>query len=45
MTSFSSELLSSGWEFKSSEDVKWLPVARVPTVAHLDLMDNNMYVS
>ncbi|TPX07951.1 uncharacterized protein E0L32_010406 [Thyridium curvatum] len=36
------EALSSGWEFKQSDsgDDQWLPVARVPSVVHLDLLDN-----
>lgn len=40
MSLFSSDELATGWEFKNSEDVEWLPVARVPTVVHLDLMQN-----
>lgn len=39
--------LNSGWLFKKTDDVSddaWLPVARVPTNVHLDLMDNNVYI-
>jgi beta-mannosidase len=35
--------LSSGWKFKEtgdSSDKAWLPVAKVPTVVHLDLIEN-----
>ncbi|OAF62539.1 hypothetical protein VC83_01048 [Pseudogymnoascus destructans] len=35
--------LSTGWEFKLAEESQpnsWLPVAKVPTVVHLDLLDN-----
>lgn len=48
MSSFTSDLLTTGWEFKRSDDQSseaWLPVAKVPTVVHLDLIDNNVYVS
>jgi beta-mannosidase len=39
---FSTIQLSSGWEFKQTDekDDAWLPVAKVPTNVHLDLMDN-----
>jgi beta-mannosidase len=46
MSSFRSQELSAGWDFKLTDDQlseSWLPVARVPTVVHLDLMDNNKY--
>lgn len=46
MSFFSSEELSTGWEFKLADDNSpgsWLPVAKVPTVVHLDLMANNKY--
>lgn len=32
--------LTTGWEFKQTDTQEWLPVARVPTNVHLDLMDN-----
>ncbi|KAF4334987.1 beta-mannosidase [Fusarium beomiforme] len=37
-------LLEKGWSFKKTKDDQdsWKPVARVPTVAHLDLMDNGL---
>jgi len=39
--------LSTGWKLKesgdSSEDA-WMPVSKVPTVVHLDLMENGKYV-
>ncbi|VUC21450.1 unnamed protein product [Clonostachys rosea] len=36
------EQLSSQWTFKQTDDPEdaWLPVARVPTVSHIDLIDN-----
>lgn len=46
MALFSSEALSTGWEFKLTEGSppdSWLPVAKVPTVVHLDLLDNKKY--
>lgn len=46
MALFSSEELSTGWEFKLTEESQsdsWLPVAKVPTVVHLDLLDNKKY--
>jgi len=33
--------LSKGWEVKQTDTEEWLPVARVPTNVHLDLIDNN----
>ncbi|KAI2629953.1 glycoside hydrolase [Hypoxylon sp. NC1633] len=44
MTTFSTQELRTGWEFKRTEDPSpgaWLPVARVPSVVHIDLIDNN----
>ena len=32
--------LSSDWQFKQTDTEEWMPVARVPTNVHLDLMDN-----
>lgn len=32
--------LSTEWEFKQADTKEWLPVKRVPTNVHLDLMDN-----
>lgn len=46
MALFSSETLSTGWEFKITEGgplESWLPVAKVPTTVHLDLLDNKKY--
>ncbi|RSL48472.1 hypothetical protein CEP54_012913 [Fusarium duplospermum] len=36
--------LESGWSFQSGRDgdEEWKPVARVPTVVHMDLMDNGI---
>ncbi|KAJ9655174.1 hypothetical protein H2201_008865 [Coniosporium apollinis] len=37
--------LDSGWSFKKTDDASddaWLPVARVPTNVHLDLMENDV---
>jgi beta-mannosidase len=39
--------LTEGWTFKQADDTRedaWLPVARVPTNVHLDLIDNGKYV-
>jgi beta-mannosidase len=38
-----SQVLTTGWSFKQTDDdseAAWMPVARVPTNVHLDLMDN-----
>ncbi|KAK1767937.1 glycoside hydrolase family 2 protein [Phialemonium atrogriseum] len=42
MDSLASMELASGWEFKRTDDVSdtWLPVQRVPTEVHVDLLDN-----
>lgn len=42
---FEAAELSAGWEFRQTDDEfgEWLPVARVPTNVHLDLMDNDKY--
>jgi len=32
--------LTTGWEFKQTGAKQWLPVAKVPTNVHLDLLDN-----
>jgi hypothetical protein len=39
--------LSEGWTFKQADDTSkdaWMPVKKVPTNVHLDLMDNCKYV-
>jgi len=39
--------LTDGWFFKQADDDSedaWLPVARVPTNVHLDLIDHGKYV-
>jgi beta-mannosidase len=39
--------LESGWQFKETDGKRvetWLPVAKVPTNVHLDLMANKMSV-
>ncbi|KAI1373873.1 glycoside hydrolase [Hypoxylon crocopeplum] len=44
MVTFSTQELQTGWEFKRTEDSSpdaWLPVAKVPSVVHIDLIDNN----
>ena len=33
--------LAEGWQFKQTDLTAWMPVARVPTNVHLDLMDND----
>lgn len=35
------EDLVEGWEFKQSDTDDWMPVKRVPTNVHLDLMAND----
>lgn len=40
---FQSQRLSSGWSFKQTDTEDWLPVARVPTNVHLDLLDHDKY--
>lgn len=38
--------LTSGWSFRQTDDPSedaWLPVARVPTNVHLDLIDHEKY--
>ena len=34
------EDLTTGWDFKQTDTEVWLPVKKVPTVVHLDLLDN-----
>lgn len=36
--------LSSGWEFKQQDDKDWLPVRRVPSEVHVDLLAHKKYV-
>ncbi len=46
MSSFHSLDLATGWEFKATDDTApgaWLPVEKVPSVVHLDLMKNDKY--
>lgn len=48
MPVFSSKKLSTGWEFKLAGDPaseEWLPVAKVPSVVHLDLVANGKCVN
>ncbi|KAK1045939.1 hypothetical protein LTR12_015424 [Friedmanniomyces endolithicus] len=40
MAAMITQELRKGWEFKQADGEQWLPVARVPTNVHLDLMDN-----
>lgn len=38
--------LTDGWTFKQADDTSedaWLPVKKVPTNVHLDLIDNAKY--
>lgn len=40
--------LSTGWKCKRTDDAAenaWMPVSRVPTTIHLDLMENDKYVT
>lgn len=39
--------LATGWQFRQADadNGDWLPVARVPTNVHLDLMANHKFVS
>jgi beta-mannosidase len=42
MSVFVCQELITGWEFKKTDDEEeWLPVAKVPTVVHMDLMSNH----
>lgn len=43
MAAMITQELRKGWEFKQADGEEWLPVARVPTNVHLDLMDNKKY--
>ena len=38
--------LSKGWFFRQTDDEHgdWLPVKKVPSTVHQDLIDNNKYV-
>lgn len=39
--------LTDGWKFKQADDPTqdvWLPVKKVPTNVHLDLMEHGKYV-
>jgi beta-mannosidase len=39
--------LSEGWTFKQADNTTkdaWMPVKKVPTNVHLDLMNNGKYV-
>lgn len=47
LTALTVHSLTDGWSFKQAdEDGKdaWMPVKRVPTNVHLDLIDNGKYV-
>lgn len=35
--------LTKEWSFKEKDSEEWLPVARVPTNVHLDLLANKKY--
>ncbi|KAL2815174.1 glycoside hydrolase superfamily [Aspergillus granulosus] len=42
---FDSQLLDHGWTFRDANDDKpeaWLPVSKLPSVVHLDLLDNDL---
>ena len=44
----SSTELSSGWAFKqtdNSDPNAWLPVKKIPSTVHQDLIDNKKYAS
>jgi beta-mannosidase len=42
MATLEAKDLSDGWEFSQAGSNEWLPVARVPTNIHLDLIANKM---
>ncbi|AEO59187.1 glycoside hydrolase family 2 protein [Thermothelomyces thermophilus ATCC 42464] len=42
MTQHTARVLSSGWEFKSDADEKWLPVSGSPSNVHTDLMRHGL---
>lgn len=41
-----SQVLEQGWSFRQtdSSENEWYPVQKIPSVVHLDLMQNNLYV-
>lgn len=36
--------ISNGWSFRQTDTEEWLPVKKVPTNVHLDLLDNKKYL-
>lgn len=43
MAALVAQELSQNWQFKQADTEEWLPVARVPTNVHLDLIDTKKY--
>ncbi|KAL3474146.1 glycoside hydrolase superfamily [Aspergillus californicus] len=39
---FQSQQLRHGWIFKDARDKVWLPVSKIPSVVHQDLLDNRV---
>jgi hypothetical protein len=41
-----SQVLEHGWSFRQTDSSEndWYPVQKIPSVVHLDLMQNNLYV-
>jgi hypothetical protein len=41
-----SQALEHGWSFRQTDSSEndWYPVQKIPSVVHLDLMQNNLYV-
>lgn len=35
--------LRTGWSMREAESKDWLPVKKVPSQVHVDLLANNMY--
>ena len=47
-TDFYAAELNSGWSFRqtdSNEKDDWLPVKKIPSEVHLDLIDNKRYMN
>ena len=42
MAPLTTQILSSGWEFKCETDEKWLPVSQVPSNVHTELMQHGL---
>ena len=45
-TPFKAYELPNGWSFKQTDDknCEWLPVKKIPSTVHQDLIDNDRYL-